>query len=52
VLGRVRLRVAVGALGRGEAAFAEPVAVARKRAPDPLDLDQVDADAHLYSFIA
>ena len=45
VLGRVRPRVAVRALGIGEAARAEP-GVARERSPDTLDLDQVDADVH------
>src|SRR6185437_10554392 len=45
VLGRVRLRFAVGPFGLGEAAFAEAVAVALQRAADPRDLDQVDADA-------
>ena len=44
VLGGVRLRVAVGPLGGGEAALAEAVAVALERAADALDLDQVDAD--------
>ena len=43
VLRRVRPRVAVRALGLGEAALAER-RVALERAPDPLDLDQVDAD--------
>ena len=45
MLGRVRPRVAVRALGIGEAARAEP-GVARERPPHALDLDQVDADAH------
>src|SRR5690349_12749772 len=46
VLRRVRLGVAVGALRLGEAACLEVLAVPRQRAPDPLDLDQVDADTH------
>src|ERR1700730_17522598 len=42
-LGRVRPRLAVGLLGRREAAVAEPC-VALERAPDAPDLDQVRAD--------
>src|SRR5689334_6259240 len=45
VLRRVRLRVAVGALGLGEAALAE-AGVALQRAADARDLDQVDAHSH------
>src|SRR5215211_5440529 len=45
VLSRVGPRLAVGALGLGEAALAEG-RVALERAPDPCDLDQVDADVH------
>src|SRR4051794_30561103 len=41
----VRARLAVGLLGRREAAVAEP-RVALERAPDAVDLDQVDADVH------
>ena len=48
VLRRVRLRVAVRALGLGEAALAE-ARVPLERPPDPLDLDQVDADAQAMS---
>src|SRR5262249_54559990 len=43
-LGRVFLRVAVRALRLREAALTE--ARALERFPDPLDLDQVDADLH------
>src|SRR5207248_4653382 len=46
VLRRVRLRVAVGALVGGEAAFAEAVAVALQGAAYAFDLDQVEPDAH------
>src|SRR6185437_10102028 len=49
MLRRVRLRVAVLALGVGEAARLEVVSVARQSAPDPFDLDQIDADAHAVS---
>src|SRR5207237_8241239 len=45
VLRRVRLRVAVRAVGVGEAALAE-ARVALQRPRDPRDLDQVDAHAH------
>src|SRR5437763_8215317 len=45
VLRRVRLRVAVGALGVGEAALAG-ARVALQRPRDPRDLDQVDAHTH------
>ena len=43
VLRRVRLRVAVGLLGLGEAALTE-ARVALQRLADPLDLDQVESD--------
>src|SRR5205085_5947614 len=46
-LRRVRARVAVGLLGRREAAVAE-ARVALERAPDPRDLDQVEADPHAF----
>src|SRR4029079_11226150 len=45
VLRRIRLRVAVRALGVGEAALAE-TRVALEGTRDPRDLDQVDADSH------
>ncbi len=45
VLRRVGLRVAVGALGLGEAALLEVVAVPLECAADAVDLDQVDADS-------
>src|SRR5205814_3223436 len=44
VLRRIRLRVAVGAFGLGEAALAEPGPL--ECAPYTLDLDQVDSDSH------
>src|SRR6266540_4714931 len=47
VLRRVRLRVAVGALCLGEAALGKRAPVPRERAPDAVDLDQVDAHAKL-----
>jgi hypothetical protein len=45
VLGRVGARVAVGALGLGEAALAE-ARVPLQRAGDPLDFDQVDPNVN------
>ena len=45
VLRRVRTREAVRALGLGEDALREP-RPALQRPPDPLDLDQVNSDAH------
>src|SRR5436190_7589873 len=47
-LRRVRARVAVGALRLGEAALAK-ARIAGERAPDPLDLDQVGADAYAHA---
>src|SRR5581483_1136870 len=48
VLRRVGSGVAVGALGLREAAVAE-AGMAVERAPDPLDLDQVDAEPHRFT---
>src|SRR3954451_68165 len=45
VLRRVRLAVAVRALQPRKAALRQACPVRLERAPDPLDLDQVDADA-------
>src|SRR5205814_1045679 len=44
----VRLRVAVGALGLGEAALAE-ARVSLERPRDPRDLDQIDSVSAAYS---
>jgi hypothetical protein len=44
VLRWIRLRVAVRALGLGEAALLEILAVPLERTTDALDLDQVDSD--------
>ena len=46
MLRRVRLRVAICTLGICEASFLEALAMASERAPDALDLDQVDTDSH------
>src|SRR5690349_19383669 len=46
VLRRVRLRIAVRALGVRKAALLERVAMPLERTADPLDLDQVDSDFH------